>query len=492
MKNNFTTIIKSILSIVLLLCAVVNATAQTSIEKPSFAFTKICANPAFNTFQVAIKFSPVSDFSTTNQFIVEMSDATGSFSGAPTVLYTSTAGAIVASPTNVTFSVPTTTRGENFKLRIKSTSPVLTSPESNAFAAYYKPQDNGFSINNFVATATYCTGGSYMLTIDNPGTGSNDSPLKYPSLSFNWYKETSRTTSDFVAAGPTLTVTTPGTYYVETDYGTCTSYSYSNRVTVTEASVSSTPTITSSLGNPYCPTTGSTVLSSSAGSTYQWSKDGTAIAGATSQTYATNQTGVFSVAVNNGSCSSNASINLAQIDFTSSINVPVSPASNALLTGSTINVKVTTTASNPTYVWYLDKVVISGATSDTYAVKAEGTYKVEITQTTGCVATKQHEFIVTVNDAKVVLRDVANIPNLISPNGDGINDTWEIPLEYVGGTGTEILIFNGQGDVVLQTNNYQNNWPDGKLDFKNVNPVYYYIITTAGNKVKKGSITVVK
>ena len=482
--------IKNILFIAFLLLAVVQGSAQITIEKPTFPFTQICANASFNNFEVTFKFSPESSFTATNQFIVEMSDASGSFSGTPLAVYTSAAGAVTTSPKMISFSVPTTIAGEKFKLRVRSTSPAVTSPESNAFAAYYKLQDSPFSINNFVSTATYCLGGSYVLTIDNPGTGLNDSPLKYPSLTYKWFKETSPTTSDFVSAGPTLAVNTPGTYYVETNYGTCTSYSYSNRVTVTESTVASIATITSSLGNPYCPSEGPTILSANSGVSYQWSKNNVVIAGATNQTYNTNEFGVFSVAVNNGSCSTNASINLKQIDlFNSSVTVP---ASNSISTDETLTVTATTTASNPTYKWYLDGNPITNATAATYLVQTAGSYKVTITQTSGCVATKEHSFTVTLKDGTPGFPDVANIPNLISPNGDGINDTWQIPLEYISANKTEVLILNATGETVLKTNNYQNNWPDGPLDFKNVNPVYYYIITTVEGKVKKGSITVVK
>ena len=37
------------------------------------------------------------------------------------------------------------------------------------------------------------------------------------------------TTSVFVAEGPTLAVSEEGTYFVETNYGTCTSNSFSNK-----------------------------------------------------------------------------------------------------------------------------------------------------------------------------------------------------------------------------------------------------------------------
>jgi hypothetical protein len=161
--------------------------AQIVIGAPTLPFSQICANPSFNTFNVTFSFSPVSALSATNQFIVELSDPNGSFTS-PTVVFTSGVGTVTVSPATLTFSVPITTAGEKYRLRIKSTSPAATSPNSVAFAAYYKAQDTPFSINNFVSTATYCSGGSYVLTIDNPGIGSNDSPLKYPSLTYNWFK----------------------------------------------------------------------------------------------------------------------------------------------------------------------------------------------------------------------------------------------------------------------------------------------------------------
>ncbi|MFE3868422.1 gliding motility-associated C-terminal domain-containing protein [Flavobacterium sp. LS2P90] len=459
--------------------------AQIVIGTPTLPFSQICANPSFNTFNVTFSFSPVAGLSATNQFIVELSDPNGSFNS-PKVVFTSGAGAVTVSPATLTFSVPITTAGEKYRLRIRSTSPAATGPNSVAFAAYYKAQDTPFSINNFGSTATYCSGGSYVLTIDNPGVGSNDSPLKYPSLTYNWFKEPSLTP---IATGQSLNVNQPGKYYVETNYGTCTSNSYSNRVTVNEATSTAATTITSSLGNPFCSSAGSTTLTTSAGNNYQWYKNSLPISGATSQTYVTNQIGSYSVAVNFGTCVANASINLQDYQFSSSINIP---DTNTISPDETLAVIVTTSASNPDYKWYLNGAIITGASGSTYDVKNKGSYKVEITQTTGCITSSEISFVVNSTVDPNPFPDVINIPNLISPNDDGINDTWIIPQEYVSGTNTEVVLLSSLGETVLKTNDYQNNWPENKLDFKNVNQVYYYIITTQDNKVKKGSITVLK
>ena len=463
-----------------------NLKAQIVIGAPNLGFSQACANESFNTFQVSFVFSPESGLSSTNQFKIELSDADGSFAN-PTVVFTSAEGSVTTSPATLSFSLPTNTSGESYRLRIKSTAPVATSSGSPTFAAYYKIQDSPFSINNLISTASFCAGGTYLLTIDNPGTGMNDSPLNYPSLTFKWFKETGPTTSVFVADGSSLAVSQPGTYFVETNYGTCTSDSFSNRVTVSEAGSGTSSSINSSLGNPFCPSGGPTTLATTIGNSYQWFLDGEAISGATAQTYETVYSGTYSVSIDLGSCTTTASIVLDSEMFTSSLNVE---DENTLESGDVLNVMVTTSAENPEFQWYLNDAMIPGEISSMYDATQPGEYKVVVFQTTGCIVSDELAFeIIEPIDP---FPNVDNIPNVISPNGDGTNDTWIIPNQYVSGTNTEVLIMNSYGKVVYKTDNYQNNWPEDQIEFNSVNPVYYYVITTQDNKTKKGSITVIK
>ena len=85
-----------------------------------------------------------------------------------------------------------------------------------------------------------------------------------------------------------------------------------------------------------------------------------------------------------------------------------------------------------------------------------------------------------------------NIPNAFSPNGDGINDTWQIPylVDYPGCT---VEIFNRYGQSVYRSVGYNQPW-DGRL---NGNPlpvgVYYYIIELKnGFNQLTGSVTILK
>ncbi|WP_245710226.1 T9SS type B sorting domain-containing protein [Winogradskyella thalassocola] len=463
------------------------AHAQVVIGTPNLGFTQACASESFNTFNTTFIFSPESALNASNEFTIEMSDADGDFSD-PTIIHTTAAGSVTTSPATIAFSIPETTAGENYRIRIKSSAPVATSSRSVPFAAYYKIQDSPFTINNLVSTGAYCAGGSYLLSIDNPGNGNNDSPLLYPSLTFKWYKETGPTTFVFVADGPTLSVNTEGTYFVRTNYGTCTSDSFSNRVTISEAvSGEANAAIVSSLGNPYCPEQGLTTLSTIGGLSYQWYKDGNIIVDATSQMYQTNESGMFSVQVDLGDCSASGSIDLVSELFDSTINVP---EFNEMSSEESLLVTVTTTAINPEFTWYLNGSIIIGATEASFEATEFGDYEVSIMQTTGCMTSV--EYLFSIEEALDLFPEVEHIPNLISPNGDSINDTWIIPTTYVSGTDTEVIIMSNQGKVVLQTKDYLNNWPENDLKLTSINQVYYYIITTSDNKTKKGSITVVK
>jgi len=75
------------------------------------------------------------------------------------------------------------------------------------------------------------------------------------------------------------------------------------------------------------------------------------------------------------------------------------------------------------------------------------------------------------------------IPNVITPNGDGYNDLFKIRNldKYYSNT---LTIANRSGQVVFEINNYQNNWDAQNLDAG----TYYYILSYKDNNQNKGII----
>jgi gliding motility-associated-like protein len=82
------------------------------------------------------------------------------------------------------------------------------------------------------------------------------------------------------------------------------------------------------------------------------------------------------------------------------------------------------------------------------------------------------------------------IPNIFTPNGDGINDVFEL-TPYLP-PGTRVTVYNRWGNEVFQTDNYQNNWAGITTFGAKANPgVYFYIIKFPQGLVKKGTLTIV-
>jgi gliding motility-associated-like protein len=85
-----------------------------------------------------------------------------------------------------------------------------------------------------------------------------------------------------------------------------------------------------------------------------------------------------------------------------------------------------------------------------------------------------------------LLSDVI-IPNVITPNGDGKNDTWKITnLEFYPANSLKIL--NRYGVVLVNEAPYNNKWDANTLPAG----TYYFLFETGRGKTYKGWIEVLK
>jgi gliding motility-associated-like protein len=243
-------------------------------------------------------------------------------------------------------------------------------------------------------------------------------------------------------------------------------------------------TITSSSGNQICEGSNVTLTGSLTGSayTYQWYKGTEAILGANSSSYTTTVAGNFKLVADNGTCLAESNvIVLSPITF----NVSFTPSAPITLSpGQSETIVVTTSATNPVFQWLKDGNVLS-ETSNTLTVNETGMYTLIVNQTSGCIVSEEIEILVQgpqIND----------VPNLISPNNDGSNEKWILPTSITSQVGINVKIFNASGKMVLNTDNYENNWPINESDFVDSNSVFFYIISKGDQKIKQGTITVIK
>ncbi len=126
----------------------------------------------------------------------------------------------------------------------------------------------------------------------------------------------------------------------------------------------------------------------------------------------------------------------------------------------------------------------SPAGSTTYTLPGVYTVTLVIENAEGCLAA-------TTRTVEVINEPFGLIPQLISPNGDGKNETFEIKgIQQF--TDSELQIFNRWGNKVYSMKNYDNSF-DGTANYKSVNGklptgTYFYILSLGGaeNKTYNG------
>jgi gliding motility-associated-like protein len=110
-------------------------------------------------------------------------------------------------------------------------------------------------------------------------------------------------------------------------------------------------------------------------------------------------------------------------------------------------------------------------------------YTVTVVTTSGCIDE---------SSATVTVINAISIPNAFSPNGDGINDTWNIK-DIAGYPNCTVDIFNRYGTKVYSSRGYGIAW-DGRYNNAD-SPVgtYYYIINlNDGSKIISGYVTLIR
>lgn len=152
--------------------------------------------------------------------------------------------------------------------------------------------------------------------------------------------------------------------------------------------------------------------------------------------------------------------------------------------GSSIELHANSNMPVANWAWYPGTGLNDPSSPNPVATPlATTTYNLLIVDINGCVALDSLK-ITVLNDYHVI------VSTMMTPNGDGFNDTWIIQ-NIENYPRTKVSVVTRQGQEVFSSDSYDNKW-DGTFDGQKLaDGTYYYVIKFEGDaKVLKGPITI--
>ncbi|RZJ52048.1 MAG: T9SS type B sorting domain-containing protein, partial [Flavobacterium sp.] len=198
---------------------------------------------------------------------------------------------------------------------------------------------------------------------------------------------------------------------------------------------------------------------------YEWYQDGVLLT-ANGSALPISATGNYEVVVTTDGCPSAP----RQVTVTENTNAFEVLLDSGCREGAFI-IWVTNASGLPgaTYTWSgPDGYSSTGAEADITGLSG-GIYNVTVQSADGCTVTQP----ITIEDTNCM------IPKGISPNGDGLNDNFDLSNLDV----KEIQIFNRYGLQVYEKKNYKDEWYGQSSKGDLPAATYYYVITFASRKV---------
>jgi hypothetical protein len=270
------------------------------------------------------------------------------------------------------------------------------------------------------STTTLCLGSTVVLEADAA-----------PGLNYTWSLNGAVLAN---ATGASYEAGVAGEYTVVVATALGCAAQASNGVTVIVNALPATPAIILSEPPTFCAGASTTLIAIAAPDLdFQWTLNGEPIAGATQNQLTVSEGGLYSLGVTNASgCSANA---VASVVVTVN-ELPETP----LITQSMDT--LFTSGAGP-HQWYLNGVLIPGATDDFLVVETNGNYTVTTTNANGCTSTSA---VTTVSNVGV--GEVANTTFSVYPNPS--NGNFTIRLNGIPAAGSFFTLHDATGKIVQQ------------------------------------------
>ena len=314
-----------------------------------------------------------------------------------------------------------------------------------------------------------------VRALDAGGTEMDVTSDVIGSMAFQWYLDGNPVGGATSSSLSLTDVTENGSYHAEASIS---SYNPSSNTLPVQLRVNETLDISSS-GLTVCGPAEPVTLSTNrdlAGEVYDWYRDGVAL-NQSSTALDVSTPGTYQLVLEMNGCP------------LPSNEITLNPLDESIITldpGTDIRIpegtnKVITAFGGDSYRWF-DSNNSEIGNASAVSVTQEGSYLL-IANIGGCEVSRA---------LTVTYLDTFKVPNVISVNGDGINDQWVIPNSYSGKADVFVTIYNEKGEEVLNVNNYQNNWPSSSAGFSRQNMVFYYKIRNTEKTLKQGTITVIR
>ncbi|RAK63246.1 PKD domain-containing protein [Hymenobacter edaphi] len=171
-------------------------------------------------------------------------------------------------------------------------------------------------------------------------------------------------------------------------------------------------------------------------------------------------------------CASSATV---VVNVTPQPRAAFAPTLRQAFTGQLITFNNTTTNAT-TYAWNFGDAQTSTAATPTHAYEQPGTYQVQLVASSTAQCVDEQRLSIEVRRFE--------LPNVITPNGDRMNDTFK---PFVSFAGVDVDIYNRWGTKVFSQTQYTGNWgadaPAG---------TYYYHLRSSQGEVWKGWVEVIR
>jgi len=220
---------------------------------------------------------------------------------------------------------------------------------------------------------------------------------------------------------------------------------------------------------------------------------------------------VYSWKINNTSTGTNNNVysdnslksgDVVKVSVTSNMQCAASPVSSNSITmtvdeiptiitrpdtvifaGGSIRLNTTVTGNINTYRWSPSANIDNYTIASPLATPIETTtYRLLVTTPGGCTAN---------GDVTISTITEVTIPNVFSPNNDGINDFWNI-TGLSSYTECTVEVFNRYGQPVFRSGNYSRPWNGSHASSPLPAGTYYYIIKSKRLGTKSGAVTILR